>query len=43
MNEYPALHYPELYILKGGYKEFFPEYTVMAGHPTGGDKDPQTS
>nr|XP_009667091.1 PREDICTED: M-phase inducer phosphatase 3 isoform X5 [Struthio camelus australis] len=26
MNEYPALHYPELYVLKGGYKEFFPEY-----------------
>ncbi|XP_065153176.1 M-phase inducer phosphatase 2 [Paramisgurnus dabryanus] len=23
-NEYPNLHYPELYILKGGYKEFFP-------------------
>lgn len=26
MNEYPALHYPELYILKGGYKDFFPHY-----------------
>ncbi|XP_030046843.1 M-phase inducer phosphatase 2 isoform X2 [Microcaecilia unicolor] len=25
-NEYPNLHYPELYILKGGYKEFFPKY-----------------
>ncbi|XP_063040165.1 M-phase inducer phosphatase 2 [Engraulis encrasicolus] len=24
LNEYPHLHYPELYILKGGYKEFFP-------------------
>ncbi|XP_041809453.1 M-phase inducer phosphatase 2 [Chelmon rostratus] len=23
MNEYPKLHYPELYILKGGYKDFF--------------------
>ncbi|XP_056327326.1 LOW QUALITY PROTEIN: M-phase inducer phosphatase 2 [Danio aesculapii] len=23
MNEYPNLHYPELYILKGGYKDFF--------------------
>ncbi|KAM9842866.1 M-phase inducer phosphatase 2 [Aulostomus maculatus] len=23
MNEYPKLHYPELYILKGGYKEFY--------------------
>ncbi|RXM97557.1 M-phase inducer phosphatase 1-B [Acipenser ruthenus] len=26
VNEYPALHYPELYILKGGYKDFFPEF-----------------
>ncbi|XP_062462311.1 M-phase inducer phosphatase 2 [Pezoporus occidentalis] len=25
-NEYPALHYPELYVLKGGYREFFPQY-----------------
>ncbi|XP_053560299.1 M-phase inducer phosphatase 2 [Bombina bombina] len=25
-NEYPNLNYPELYILKGGYKEFFPNY-----------------
>ncbi|KAM6470781.1 M-phase inducer phosphatase 3 isoform 3-T5 [Liasis olivaceus] len=25
MNEYPALHYPELYVLRGGYKEFFLE------------------
>ncbi|KAJ8271627.1 hypothetical protein COCON_G00104860 [Conger conger] len=24
LNEYPNLHYPELYVLKGGYKEFFP-------------------
>ncbi|XP_053323222.1 M-phase inducer phosphatase 1 [Spea bombifrons] len=23
LNEYPNLHYPELYILQGGYKEFF--------------------
>ncbi|XP_026548633.1 M-phase inducer phosphatase 1-like, partial [Notechis scutatus] len=22
-NQYPSLHYPELYILKGGYKDFF--------------------
>uniref|UniRef100_A0A8D0LCI2 M-phase inducer phosphatase n=1 Tax=Sphenodon punctatus TaxID=8508 RepID=A0A8D0LCI2_SPHPU len=22
-NEYPHLHYPELYVLKGGYKDFF--------------------
>ncbi|XP_077780824.1 M-phase inducer phosphatase 3 isoform X5 [Podarcis muralis] len=26
MNEYPALHYPELYVLQGGYKDFFVEY-----------------
>ncbi|XP_065693780.2 M-phase inducer phosphatase 2 isoform X2 [Patagioenas fasciata] len=25
-NEYPQLHYPELYVLKGGYREFFPQY-----------------
>ncbi|XP_075041647.1 M-phase inducer phosphatase 2 [Mixophyes fleayi] len=25
-NEYPKLHYPELYVLKGGYKDFFPSY-----------------
>lgn len=29
MNEYPKLHYPELYILKGGYKEFFPVFQVQ--------------
>ncbi|KAM4624719.1 M-phase inducer phosphatase 2 [Polymixia lowei] len=29
MNEYPKLHYPELYILKGGYKEFFPHFQVQ--------------
>lgn len=23
VNEYPKLHYPELYILKGGYKDFY--------------------
>ncbi|XP_018424724.1 PREDICTED: M-phase inducer phosphatase 3 [Nanorana parkeri] len=28
-NEYPSLHYPELYLLKGGYKEFFPEYKLL--------------
>ncbi|XP_039630032.1 M-phase inducer phosphatase 1-A-like [Polypterus senegalus] len=27
-NDYPALHYPELYVLKGGYKEFFREYKM---------------
>uniref|UniRef100_A0A8C6QNY4 M-phase inducer phosphatase n=1 Tax=Nannospalax galili TaxID=1026970 RepID=A0A8C6QNY4_NANGA len=25
-NDYPSLYYPEMYILKGGYKEFFPQY-----------------
>ncbi|XP_075704396.1 M-phase inducer phosphatase 2-like [Rhinoderma darwinii] len=25
-NEYPKLHYPELYVLKGGYKDFYPSY-----------------
>ncbi|XP_060938647.1 M-phase inducer phosphatase 2 [Limanda limanda] len=29
MNEYPELHYPELYILKGGYKEFFPHFQLQ--------------
>ncbi|XP_070276075.1 M-phase inducer phosphatase 2 isoform X2 [Myotis yumanensis] len=28
INDYPSLYYPEMYILKGGYKEFFPQ------HPT---------
>lgn len=26
VNDYPKLHYPELYILKGGYKDFFPHF-----------------
>lgn len=30
MNEYPRLHYPELYILKGGYKEFFQQFQVCS-------------
>lgn len=30
MNEYPRLHYPELYILKGGYKEFFQDFKVRS-------------
>lgn len=29
VNEYPHLHYPELYILKGGYKDFFPHFQVQ--------------
>uniref|UniRef100_A0A3B3VLU7 M-phase inducer phosphatase n=1 Tax=Poecilia latipinna TaxID=48699 RepID=A0A3B3VLU7_9TELE len=28
VNVYPNLHYPELYILKGGYKDFFPFFQV---------------
>ncbi|CAG5866851.1 unnamed protein product [Menidia menidia] len=29
MNDYPKLHYPELYILKGGYKDFFPDFQAQ--------------
>ncbi|XP_053522470.1 M-phase inducer phosphatase 3 isoform X2 [Artibeus jamaicensis] len=29
LNQYPALYYPELYILKGGYRDFFLEYMVL--------------
>ncbi|XP_077419697.1 M-phase inducer phosphatase 2 isoform X2 [Vanacampus margaritifer] len=29
VNDYPKLHYPELYVLKGGYKEFFPLYQMQ--------------
>ncbi|XP_077394903.1 M-phase inducer phosphatase 2 isoform X2 [Festucalex cinctus] len=29
INDYPKLHYPELYVLKGGYKEFFPLYQMQ--------------
>ncbi|KAB0383685.1 hypothetical protein FD755_005602 [Muntiacus reevesi] len=25
-NDYPSLYYPEMYILKGGYKDFFPQH-----------------
>ena len=25
---YPRLHYPEIYILKGGYRDFFESYSV---------------
>lgn len=31
INEYPNLHYPELYVLKGGYKDFFPLHKVCDG------------
>lgn len=34
-NDYPSLYYPEMYILKGGYKEFFPQHPVpQAGMAT---------
>ncbi|XP_078087766.1 M-phase inducer phosphatase 1-B-like [Mustelus asterias] len=33
MNEYPNLYYPELYILKGGYKAFFPQFTNYCDPP----------
>nr|XP_019953786.1 PREDICTED: M-phase inducer phosphatase 1-like [Paralichthys olivaceus] len=29
INEYPNLYYPELYILKGGYKEFYPHFKLQ--------------
>ncbi|KAL7977820.1 hypothetical protein Chor_010772 [Crotalus horridus] len=29
-NQYPSLHYPELYILKGGYKDFFLKCKVLS-------------
>lgn len=28
-SSYPALHYPEIYLLHGGYKEFFEENSDM--------------
>ena len=33
MNEYPKLYYPELYILKGGYKDFFNDFQVGLSSP----------
>ncbi|XP_069779633.1 M-phase inducer phosphatase 2 isoform X2 [Narcine bancroftii] len=27
-TDYPKLHYPELYVLKGGYNEFFPKFKL---------------
>ncbi|KAM9252890.1 M-phase inducer phosphatase 3 isoform 2-T2 [Dugong dugon] len=29
LNQYPVLYYPELYILRGGYRDFFPEYMEL--------------
>nr|XP_033787851.1 M-phase inducer phosphatase 1 isoform X2 [Geotrypetes seraphini] len=34
LNEYPALYYPELYLLKGGYKEFFLKYKAQCEPPS---------
>ena len=28
-NPYPRLHYPEIYLLKGGYKEFYHTYKEL--------------
>lgn len=28
-SSYPALHYPEIYLLHGGYKEFFESYSNL--------------
>ncbi|XP_078449052.1 M-phase inducer phosphatase 3-like [Lampetra planeri] len=29
VNSYPTLHYPEMYVLRGGYKDFFPHSPDM--------------
>nr|XP_032808370.1 M-phase inducer phosphatase 2-like [Petromyzon marinus] len=29
VNSYPTLHYPEMYVLRGGYKDFFPHTPEM--------------
>ncbi|XP_062908841.1 M-phase inducer phosphatase 1-B-like isoform X1 [Mobula hypostoma] len=34
MNDYPNLYYPELYILKGGYKAFFSQFMNYCDPPT---------
>lgn len=28
-SKYPALHYPEIYLLHGGYKEFYEKYSEL--------------
>ncbi|CAB1330408.1 unnamed protein product [Coregonus sp. 'balchen'] len=41
MNEYPNLHYPELYILKGGYKEFFHHFQTPPDQPSPTQTNPK--
>lgn len=36
MNEYPNLHYPELYILEGGYKKFYHDFKVGSAPSSSG-------
>ncbi|XP_075923637.1 uncharacterized protein LOC142924749 [Petromyzon marinus] len=33
-NPYPRLHYPELYVLHGGYRAFYPAHTFAPHNPT---------
>lgn len=33
MRMYPSLHFPEMYILEGGYKRFYEEYSNMCSPP----------
>lgn len=30
LNNYPLLHYPEMYLLEGGYRAFYNKYKVRA-------------
>jgi M-phase inducer tyrosine phosphatase len=30
-HNYPKVHYPEVYILNGGYSQFFKDYPVRLG------------
>ncbi len=33
MMDYPKLYYPEMYLLKGGYREFYSRYKERLGLP----------